>query len=119
LGAILYEMLTGQPPFRGPTVIDTVMKLLTDEPPDPRALKPKADRDLAAIALKCLQKEPAKRYGSAEAMADDLARWQAREPTKARPPSLAGLAWRWLRRNAAAAVGVIVLGFFTGITIPL
>ena len=114
LGAILYELLTGQPPFRAATVFDTVMQVVEKEPEHPRALNPRADRDLSAIALKCLQKAPEKRYESAAALADDLDRWLNGEPTKARPPSLVGQAWRWLRRNATAAVTVVALGLAWG-----
>lgn len=115
LGAILYELLTGRPPFRGETVYDTIRQVQEAEPLDPRAVNPNADRDLAAIALKCLAKEPVKRYASAAELADDLDRWLAGEPTKARPPSLAGLAARWLRRNAAAAATVVAVGVAWGL----
>src|SRR5207248_8882303 len=114
LGAILYELLTGRPPFRGATVLDTVVQVIEREPDHPRAVNPPADRDLSAIALKCLAKDPAGRYGSAAELADDLDRWRRGEPTAARPPSLAGLAWRWLRRNTAAAATVAVLGTVWG-----
>ncbi len=114
LGAILYELLTGQPPFQGGAPLDVVMQVLEKEPPPPRALNPRADRDLSAVALRCLQKAPEARYESAAALADDLKRWLDGEPTKARPPSLVGQAWRWLRRNTAAAVTVAALGLAWG-----
>ena len=114
LGAILYELLTGRPPFRAGTVFDTVMQVVEKEPEPPQALNPRADRDLSAIALKCLQKAPENRYESAAALADDLDRWLNGEPTKARPPSLVGQAWRWLRRNTVAAATVAALGLAWG-----
>jgi predicted Ser/Thr protein kinase len=114
LGAILYELLTGRPPFRAGTVFDTIMQVLEKEPDHPRMFNPRADRDLSAIALRCLQKAPEQRYESAAALADDLDRWLNGEPTKARPPSLVGQAWRWLRRNTAAAATVAALGLVWG-----
>jgi tRNA A-37 threonylcarbamoyl transferase component Bud32 len=119
LGAILYELLAGRPPFRGETVYETIKEVIEREPVPPRALNPKADRDLSAIALKCLAKAPAGRYGSAEELANDLDRWLAGEATKARPPSLAGLAIRWLRRNAMAATTVVVIGVVWGVLTSL
>ncbi len=114
LGAILYELLTGRPPFRGSTAFDTIVQVMEQEPTHPRQVNSTADRDLSAIALKCLAKEPANRYASAAELADDLDRWLAGEPTKARPPSLAGLAARWLRRNATAAATVVMVGIIWG-----
>jgi serine/threonine protein kinase/fluoride ion exporter CrcB/FEX len=115
LGAILYELLTGRPPFLAATAIDTILQVMEVEPVHPRSFNPKADRDLAAIALHCLQKAPESRYESAATLAEDLERWLQGEPTKARPPSLSGQAWRWLRRNAGATMGVAVLGIGTGL----
>jgi hypothetical protein len=115
LGAILYEVLCGRPPFRGESVMDTLMKVMTQDAADPRTLDPAADRDLSLVALKCLAKGPTERYTSAAALADDLDRWLAGEPLSVRPLSPAAQAWRWLRRNAAAAVGVTALGLVAGV----
>jgi hypothetical protein len=82
-------------------------------------LNPQADRDLAAIALQCLQKAPEARYESAAALGHDLDCWLRGEPTKARPPGLAGQAWRWLKRNAVAAAGIIALGTAGGLLVIL
>lgn len=116
LGAILYELLAGRPPFRATSAIDTIFQVLEKEPVSPRAFNHRADRDLSAIALKCLAKSPEQRYESAAAMADDLGRWLRGEPTKARPPSLAGMAWRWLKQNGATTVGIVALGTAAGLT---
>lgn len=106
LGAILYELLTGQPPFRGPTVLDTVMQVMEKEPAPPRQLDPRADADLAIIALKCLEKEPGRRYPSAAALADDLERWLAGEPIRARPTSSLERVRKWGKRNPALAAAL-------------
>jgi eukaryotic-like serine/threonine-protein kinase len=107
LGAILYELLTGRPPFHAEAVMDTLMQVLENEPRRPRSLNPHADRDLETIAMKCLEKDPARRYGSAEALAEDLERWLNHEPIRARPASPPERLIKWVkRRPAIAALGL-------------
>jgi Tol biopolymer transport system component len=111
LGAMLYEYLTGRPPFRAATALDTVLQVIADEPVPPTQLQPRTPRDLETITLKCLQKDPASRYASAQALADDLTRYRTGEPVRARPVGPAGRLWRWGRRNPTVAglLGVIGL----------
>ena len=89
LGAILYAMLTGRPPFLGATPFDTVSQLLSEDPIAPSRLQPSIPTDIETICLKCLQKDPARRYGDAAALADELHRFLNHEPIEARPVSTA------------------------------
>ncbi len=104
LGAVLYQLLTGQPPFAGGTTYETIKLLLDTEPRQPRQLNPKIDRDLSTICLKCLEKDPTRRYPSALALAEDLERWLKHEPIQARRTGIFARGKKWVRRNPSRAL---------------
>lgn len=108
LGAVLYELLAGRPPFRAETPLDTLLQVLEVEPVSPRLLNPKLPKDLETITLKCLRKSPAERYATAAALADDLRRFLNDEPIVARPPSAVERAVRWARKQRRGAVAGVV-----------
>jgi hypothetical protein len=120
LGAILYECLTGRPPFHAATPVDTLLQVLDTAPAPPPELNHRADRELSAVALKCLDKDPARRYESAADLADELEHWLAGEPVRARPISWLRRRIRWMRRHPALLVVLNVsLGFPMAIALLL
>lgn len=117
LGVVMYEMLTGRVPLQGPTTLDTLLMVRTEEPVSPRRLQPGIPRDLDTICMKCLQKEPARRYASADALADDLHRFATGKPILARRITAWERLWKWAKREpgvaglAAALVLVVAVAF--------
>jgi tRNA A-37 threonylcarbamoyl transferase component Bud32 len=113
LGAVLYELLTGHPPFGGTTALETLKRVAGEPPRRPRALAPDLDPDLEAVCLRCLEKSPAARYPSAESVAEDLERWLGGRAILFRPAGAAERTWRWARRRpeaaAVSAVGMALL----------
>jgi eukaryotic-like serine/threonine-protein kinase len=121
LGAILYELVCGRPPFRAATLLETLEQVKTAEPVPPSRLLPGLPRDLDTICLKCLHKEPSMRYATAAGLADDLRRFLAGTPIVARRSSTIGRTWRWCRRNPLvagllAALVLVVAGGFSLVT---
>ncbi|MCI0456834.1 MAG: serine/threonine-protein kinase [Gemmataceae bacterium] len=110
LGAILYELLTGRPPFVGETDLDTLLQVQGDDPVAPSRLRPGLPGDLATVCLKALAKEPARRYATAQELAGDLRRWLTGEPIRARPVSARERVWAWAKRRPAAAALLVVSG---------
>jgi serine/threonine-protein kinase len=109
LGAILYECLTGRPPFTGRHLLATVRQVVAEEPTPPRQINPQIPKDLQTICLKCLEKDPRRRYASARALGDDLGAYQRGEAISARPPSLFGRIDRWVRLRPALSATLIAL----------
>jgi serine/threonine protein kinase/Flp pilus assembly protein TadD len=120
LGAVLYQLLTGHPPFAGGTTYETIKLLLETEPRQPRLLNPKADRDLSTICLKCLEKDPKRRYSSALALAKDLEHWLKHEPIQAKPSGFFTHARKWVRRNPSTTVLVtLLIAFAIGLSVTV
>jgi serine/threonine protein kinase len=117
LGAILYELLTGGPPFRGTSLLETVMQVVHQDPVPPRRLQPKIPKDLETICLKCLEKDPRKRYSTAELLGQDLHLLLAGRPIQARSVSTLERTWKWSRRRPAAAalIATAAVGLLTAL----
>ncbi len=113
LGAILYELLAGQPPYPGQDQVSVLLRIVQYDPPNVRSLRPKMPIDLSAITMRALAREPARRYASAEAMADDLRRFLDDRPTVARPATVLERFGLWVRRNPAIAALLMGLGLVT------
>src|SRR5207244_5392375 len=112
----LYELMTGRPPFKAATPLDTIMQVVSDEPVRPTQLQSRTPKDLETICLKCLRKAPAKRYASAAELADELGRYLRGEPILARPVDRVERAVKWVGRNKAISAGLaaLVLGTALG-----
>jgi WD40 repeat protein/tRNA A-37 threonylcarbamoyl transferase component Bud32 len=118
LGAVLYTLLTGRPPFRAASELDTVMLVRTQEPVRPGRLQPTVPSDLDTICLKCLEKEPRRRYPSALALAEDLRRFLAGEPIQARPVGALTRTWKWAKRRPALAGLILTVALAFGLGLP-
>jgi serine/threonine-protein kinase len=125
LGAILYELLTGRPPFHGETGAEILLRVMQDEPAAPSQCNLNVPRDLETVCLKCLHKEPVRRYATAAALAEDLRRFQRGEPVAARPAGLAERTAKWVRRNPTlsavmvAGLGLVVLLVSWGLSLAM
>ena len=121
LGAILYALLTGQAPFTGESSLDTLRRVVDEVPPKPRSIRPKTERDIDTICMKCLEKSPQMRYSTAKQLADDLSRFLLGQPVKARPIAMTERMWRWCFRNPAysmlsAAVAILLVATIVFLT---
>jgi TolB-like protein/Tfp pilus assembly protein PilF/predicted Ser/Thr protein kinase len=120
LGAVLYQLLTGQPPFAGGTTYETIKLLENTEPRPPRLLNPKVDRDLSTICLKCLEKDPKRRYASALGLAEDLERWLEHEPIQAHRTGVFARTKKWVRRNPTiAALGSLLVALAVSLSMTI
>jgi serine/threonine protein kinase/multisubunit Na+/H+ antiporter MnhF subunit len=124
LGAILFSLLTGRPPFQGDSVMETVMQVVNKDAPRPSSFVATIPIELELICLKCLARDPEQRYSSAAELAKDLERWLMGDPVSVRPPNLGGMAWKWFRENVAlagmiAAMGVVMAIFVSLIVLQL
>lgn len=119
LGAVLYELLSGRPPFQASTAVGTLKQVMEREPDSLRDLDPNIPRDLETICLKCLQKSPQSRYDSAEQLTDELGRFLSGEPIRARPVTTTERTWRWCKRNrlAAGLIAAVFLVLVTGVAV--
>jgi len=106
LGAVFYHVLTGEPPFAGGTTYETIRLVMETEPRNPRLRNPRVDVELATICLKCLEKDPTKRYQTAAAFADDLERWLCHKPISARPANFFTRSRKWISRNPVLAIAI-------------
>jgi TolB-like protein/Flp pilus assembly protein TadD len=120
LGAVLYQLLTGHPPFAGGATYETIKLLVDTEPRPPRSLNPKIDRELSTICLKCLEKDPKRRYSTALALAEDLEHWLKHEPIQAKPSGFFTHSRKWIRRNPSTTMQLaLLLTLATGLSLTL
>ncbi|MBL8819979.1 MAG: serine/threonine protein kinase [Planctomyces sp.] len=117
LGAMVFELLTGQPPHKGRTVVETLMSVIHEDTPTARSVNPEADRQLELVCQKCLSHKVEDRYLSAKFLADDLENWLAGEPLSVSAPSMASVGVNWLKKNARAALGSAGVGIILGLLI--